>query len=180
MLNTLSYGLLGLLASESCSGYDLMLRIQPFWQAKHSQIYPLLNKLEREGYVQYVRIEQKDKPAKKVYSLMEQGKQAVLDWLGEPPAEQMTRDELSLKAKCIWMIDRDLTIPLFLTRKHQLETKIAFYEKLLQCIPEEERHVRSKKFGCYILLHRAISLAKAQIEWCCWVVQMLEEEDSAS
>jgi DNA-binding PadR family transcriptional regulator len=155
-----------------------MLRIQPYWQAKHSQIYPLLNKLEREGYVQYVRIEQKDKPAKKVYSLMEQGKQAVLDWLGEPPAEQLTRDELSLKAKCIWMIDRDLTIPLFLTRKKQLETKIAYYEKLLQCISEEERHTRSKKFGCYILLYRAISLAKAQIEWCCWVIRMLEKEDS--
>lgn len=97
MLNTLSYGLLGLLASDSCSGYDLMLRIQPFWPAKHSQIYPLLAKLEREGLVQFVRIEQRDKPDKKVYSITEQGKSVVLDWLGEPPAEQMTRDELSLK-----------------------------------------------------------------------------------
>ena len=180
MLNTLSYGLLGLLASESCSGYDLMLRIQPFWQAKHSQIYPLLAKLEREGFVQYVRIEQRDKPDKKVYSLTEKGTEAVLEWLGEPPAEQSSRDELSLKTKCIWMTQRDISIPLFLTRLKQLETRTAYYEKLLQRIPEEERHVRSKHFGDYVLLHRAISLAAAQIEWCRWVVNMLEQEEELS
>ncbi|MCE5169450.1 PadR family transcriptional regulator [Paenibacillus profundus] len=180
MLNTLSYGLLGLLASESCSGYDLMLRIQPFWQAKHSQIYPLLAKLEREGFVQYVRIEQRDKPDKKVYSLTEKGTEAVLEWLGEPPAEQSSRDELSLKTKCIWMTQRDISIPLFLTRLKQLETRTAYYEKLLQRIPEEERHVHSKHFGDYVLLHRAISLAGAQIEWCRWVVNMLEQEEELS
>ncbi|EPY04300.1 PadR-like family transcriptional regulator [Paenibacillus alvei TS-15] len=180
MLNTLSYGLLGLLASDSCSGYDLMLRIQPFWPAKHSQIYPLLAKLEREGLVQFVRIEQRDKPDKKVYSITEQGKSVVLDWLGEPPAEQMTRDELSLKTKCIWMTEKEITIPLFLTRMKQLETKTAYFEKLLDRISEEDRHIRSKHFGDYILLHRAISLAAAQIEWCRWVVQMLEQEDSDS
>ncbi|UHA73048.1 PadR family transcriptional regulator [Paenibacillus sp. 481] len=180
MLNTLSYGLLGLLASESCSGYDLMLRIQPFWQAKHSQIYPLLAKLEREGYVHFVRIEQRDKPDKKVYSLTERGKQAVIEWVGEPPAEHTFRDELSLKAKCIWMTDREIVIPLFLTRLKQLEAKNAYYEKLLSRIPEAERHVRSPQFGDYILLHRALSLANAQIEWCNWVVNMLETEIAAS
>ena len=177
MLNTLSYGLLGLLARESCSGYDLMLRIQPFWQAKHSQIYPLLAKLEREGYVQYVRIEQRDKPDKKVYSLTDLGRTAVLDWLEEPPAEQATRDELSLKAHCIWMSDVNVIIPLFLTRMKQLETKLAYYESLLTRIPESERHIKSIQFGDYILLNRGISLAKAQMEWCKWVVQMLESSD---
>ncbi|MCY9756232.1 PadR family transcriptional regulator [Paenibacillus alvei] len=176
MLNTLSYGLLGLLASDSYSGYDLMLRIQPFWPAKHSQIYLLLAKLEREGLVQFVRIEQRDKPDKKVYSITEQGKSVVLDWLGEPPAEQTTRDELSLKTKCIWMAEKEITIPLFLTRMKQLETKTAYFEKLLDRVPEKERHIRSKHFGDYILLHRAISLAAAQIEWCRWVVQMLEHD----
>ncbi|MGZ9584124.1 PadR family transcriptional regulator [Paenibacillus marinisediminis] len=175
MLNTLSYGLLGLLARESYSGYDLMLRIQPFWQAKHSQIYPLLAKLEREGYVQFVRIEQRDKPDKKVYSLTDVGRQAVLDWLEEPPAEQATRDELSLKAHCIWMTGVNVVIPLFLTRKKQLETKIAYYESLLSRIPENERRVKSVHFGDYILLNKALSLANVQVEWCQWVVQMLED-----
>ncbi|WP_028546703.1 PadR family transcriptional regulator [Paenibacillus taiwanensis] len=174
MLNTLSYGLLGLLARESCSGYDLMLRIQPFWQAKHSQIYPLLAKLEREGFVQFVRIEQRDKPDKKVYSITDSGRKAVMDWLGEAPAEAATRDELSLKAQCIWMTDRNIAIPLFLTRLKQLDTKIAYYEKLLSRIPENERHAHSLHFGDYILLNRAITLAEAQIKWCRWVVSMLE------
>lgn len=178
MLNTLSYGLLGLLARQPYSGYDLMLRIQPFWQAKHSQIYPLLAKLEREGYVQYVRIEQRDKPDKKVYSLTDLGRQTILDWLEDPPAEQATRDELSLKAHCIWMSDANVIIPLFLTRLKQLDTKLAYYESLLTRIPDTEKHVKSVYFGDYILLNRAISLAKAQMEWCRWVVQMLEDSDT--
>lgn len=78
------------------------------------------------------------------------------------------------------MTEKEITIPLFLTRMKQLETKTAYFEKLLDRISEEDRHIRSKHFGDYILLHRAISLAAAQIEWCRWVVQMLEQEDSDS
>lgn len=175
MLNTLSYGLLGLLTSESMSGYDLMLRIQPFWQAKHSQIYPLLAKLEKSGYVQYERIEQRDKPDKKVYTITEKGRTAVMTWLGEPPTEATTRDELSLKSQCIWLADKELVIPLFLTRRKQLDTKMAYYEKLLSRISENEQHVHSPKFGDYILLNRAISVAEAHMKWCNWVVSMLEQ-----
>ncbi|MDG0809159.1 PadR family transcriptional regulator [Cohnella rhizosphaerae] len=42
-----------------------MLRIQPFWPAKHSQIYPLLAKLEQEDYISVELVPQRDKPDKK-------------------------------------------------------------------------------------------------------------------
>lgn len=80
-LNTLAYGLLGLVARTPSSGYDLMLQLQPFWQAKHSQIYPLLAKMEQEGYLEFTRVPQTDRPDKKVYSITEKGRTALREWL---------------------------------------------------------------------------------------------------
>ena len=67
-MNILSYGLLGLLTREESSGYDLMLKIQPHWQAKHSQIYPLLSKMENDELLSSRWVQQSDKPDKNVCS----------------------------------------------------------------------------------------------------------------
>lgn len=68
-MNILSYGLLGLLTREESSGYDLMLKIQPHWQAKHSQIYPLLSKMENDELLASRWVQQSDKPDKKCMQL---------------------------------------------------------------------------------------------------------------
>ena len=58
----LAYALLGMLARKPCSGYELMKLLKLFWQAQHSQIYPLLAKLEKEGLVD-VRADRPDRQA---------------------------------------------------------------------------------------------------------------------
>ena len=51
--NTLRYILLGLLSKKKMTGYELNQsfknEIGEFWQAKHSQIYPELAKMEEEA-----------------------------------------------------------------------------------------------------------------------------------
>ena len=51
--NRLQYIILGLLNIESKTGYDLTKAfdsdIGEFWSANHSQIYPLLKKMEQEN-----------------------------------------------------------------------------------------------------------------------------------
>ncbi|WP_279579818.1 PadR family transcriptional regulator [Fodinicola feengrottensis] len=56
---SLRYALLGLLADEPASGYDLArtfeISLQRWaWHARHSQIYPELNKLADEGLIDVV------------------------------------------------------------------------------------------------------------------------------
>jgi PadR family transcriptional regulator AphA len=97
-MNTLSFGLLCILATDNYTGYELMLKIQPFWQAKHSQIYPLLAALEKDGLVQYEEVVQSDKPDKKIYSITEKGQSELKQWIAQPSAEPVTRDEMLLKA----------------------------------------------------------------------------------
>jgi len=97
-MNTLSYGLLALLARNNSSGYDLMLKIQPFWQAKHSQIYPLLSRMEEQHLLSAEWIQQTDKPDKKIYAITPLGEQRLKEWMQLPAGEPVSRDELVLKA----------------------------------------------------------------------------------
>ncbi|MET3288985.1 UNVERIFIED_CONTAM: PadR family transcriptional regulator AphA [Brevibacillus sp. OAP136] len=182
-MNTLSYGLLGLLARKSCSGYDLMLQLQPFWQAKHSQIYPLLANLEGEGYLQYTRVEQTEKPDKKMYTITQKGRDALQAWLAEPASAPITRDELFLKTYCLWLTDAQAAIALFSHRISEYEGKLATYQDMLADLKAKHGNTvedfSSPFFGDFVLLHRAVRSSKDQLEWCQWVIGLLHNSKSS-
>ncbi|WP_028551831.1 PadR family transcriptional regulator [Paenibacillus sp. UNC451MF] len=184
-MNTLSYGLLALLSQGPCTGYELMLQIQPVWQAKHSQIYPLLAKMEQNGLIHFVAVPQKEKPDKKVYSITELGIAELQRWIPESTSEPVKRDELLLKLYGIWLAEPDKTKSLFEERlqifSKKKEKMKGFLEELSQRNLKDggNQSFRSASFGKYILLKRAMDNAQMEIEWCKWVIQMLDEEGSS-
>jgi DNA-binding PadR family transcriptional regulator len=177
-MNTLSFGLLSILVTNNYTGYDLMLKIQPFWQAKHSQIYPLLAFLEKEGLVQYEEVAQSDKPDKKIYSITEKGRNEVKLWIAEPTAEPVLRDELMLKVFCISIVDSDTIQTLFKERQSCYMEKLTKYKKYYDDLNRrmsegnEEINIQSPKFGFYIILKKAIMNAENNLEWCRWVMEL--------
>lgn len=182
-MNTLSYGLLSLLSQTAFSGYDLMLRIQPFWPAKHSQIYPLLSQLEKDEYVRYELIAQSDKPDKKVYSLTEKGTAALQQWLTEPAADPVMRDELLLKTFCLSLVDAQTARNLFTNRLEYYERKLQIYQdkmvnilQLAGLAKDESPPFNSPFFGLYVLVQRAINSVRTSKEWCEWVLKQIPSE----
>lgn len=181
-MNTLSYGLLALLAQGPCTGYELMLQIQPVWQAKHSQIYPLLSKLEHNGFVRFVAVPQKEKPDKKVYSITDRGVDALQQWIPNVTSEPVKRDEMLLKTYCIWLADPSKTERLFEERLERYGKKLVKFNASLAELKKESEGqdeplgIRSPSFGKYILLRRAIDHAHMEAEWCRWVLQLLKGE----
>lgn len=180
-MNILSHGLLSLLSQSPLSGYDLMLRIQPFWPAKHSQIYPLLSQLEKDAYVQYELITQSDKPDKKVYSLTDTGMQALQQWLCEPAADPVMRDELLLKTLCLSLVDVNIARELFINRLEYYELKAQIYDDKIAKLQQmtgiglgESPTFSSPSFGPYVLLQKAIISVRTNKEWCEWVLKLLE------
>lgn len=178
-MNTLAYGLLGLVARTPSSGYDLMLQLQPYWQAKHSQIYPLLAKLEQDGYMQFTRVHQTDRPDKKVYSITEKGEIALKWWLAEPTAEPVTRDELVLKAYCLPFTDDKTARAMFLERIEHCREQLHMYEDVMQEMeqqseghPDDPTH---PSFGDYILLSWGRRRMLEDISWCEWVLELLKK-----
>jgi PadR family transcriptional regulator AphA len=93
--------LLGLLAIEPMSGYDLGLTIRGsighFWNESYGQIYPNLKKLAGGGFVNCKTERQKGKPDRRIYSVTEKGRARLTEWLTVPPQPEIPRNELLLK-----------------------------------------------------------------------------------
>jgi PadR family transcriptional regulator AphA len=93
--------LLGLLAIEPMSGYDLGLTIRAsighFWNESYGQIYPNLRKLAGGRFVTCKTERQKGKPDRRIYSITEKGRERLTEWLTVPPQPEIPRNELLLK-----------------------------------------------------------------------------------
>jgi PadR family transcriptional regulator AphA len=93
--------LLGLLAIEPMSGYDLGLNIRAsvghIWNESYGQIYPNLKKLAADGCVTPKMERQKGKPDRRIYSMTKKGRERLQKWLAVPPQPEIARNELLLK-----------------------------------------------------------------------------------
>jgi DNA-binding PadR family transcriptional regulator len=79
-----------------------------FIEASFGSIYPALAKLEDEGLVTSRTEQQDGKPAKKVYSITNAGREAFAHQLSEPLAEDMFRSPFLLFARFAHILPRDL------------------------------------------------------------------------
>ncbi|WP_319531421.1 PadR family transcriptional regulator [uncultured Cohaesibacter sp.] len=67
-----------------------------FVEASYGSIYPALNRLEHEGLVTCRHEAQDGKPARKVYSITDSGRKALLSEMLEPHKEDIFRSEFLL------------------------------------------------------------------------------------
>lgn len=181
-IQTLGYALLGLLARESASGYDLLRQMQApvgyFWQAQHSQIYPELARLEAAGLITHERVEQQERPAKKVYSITEAGYAALQSWVTRNVGLPAKRDELTLRAYSLWLADPVQAIALFREHARSHHALRSIYEAKLERMQQEWGtalyQINHPQFGCFLALRRGIGSEREYAEWCDWVADMLE------
>ena len=79
------YALLGFLAQQPAHGYDLHLRLVSelgqVWHASQSQVYNILSRLERQGFVAATLQEQDKLPARRCFQLTQAGQQRFEQWL---------------------------------------------------------------------------------------------------
>jgi DNA-binding PadR family transcriptional regulator len=101
-MQTVKYGLLGLLAKEPRHGYELKSSFEQLlgetWPLNIGQVYSTLGRLERDGLVAGEVVAQDPLPDRKVYSITQAGRDDLAAWLDEPAeAPVRIRDELFLK-----------------------------------------------------------------------------------
>ncbi len=99
--NTTRFILLGLLSHADMSGYDMKKRmdvtVSHFWNVGFGQIYPTLKELNSEGLVEKKEYSSSKGPNRMVYSITEQGRESLSNWLMLPEEKEYTRYELLLK-----------------------------------------------------------------------------------
>ena len=95
---SLRHAVLGLLAMEPGSGYELSRRfdrsLTHAWPAGHSQIYPELARLEDAGLVEVVATGARNR---KTYGLTPDGHDELRHWLLEVEPQRKPRDEMLLR-----------------------------------------------------------------------------------
>ncbi len=95
---SLRYAVLGLLARRPSTGYELTQTfdrsLRSSWQARHSQIYPELAKLEAAGLVEVVGHGAR---RSKTYAITEAGRAELRPWLVEAEPDRSQRSESGLR-----------------------------------------------------------------------------------
>ena len=93
---SLRHGILGLLSKWDATGYDIKKEFDDFmgifWHSHLSQIYPELNRLEKEKLVESKLVPQEGKPDRKLYSITVNGVDELSKWLHIHPETPKVKD----------------------------------------------------------------------------------------
>ncbi|TMQ91589.1 PadR family transcriptional regulator [Actinomadura soli] len=96
------HALLATLTAQPMTGYELVKYFDGsfayVWSAPHSQIYPELRRMERDGLVGVEVVPRGERAEKRVYSINEAGLAELQRWEREPTPYQSERDPYRLKA----------------------------------------------------------------------------------
>jgi DNA-binding PadR family transcriptional regulator len=180
---SLEHALLGLLAEGEASGYELTkifeLSMSHYWHAGHSQIYPLLDKMEKQGLITFEHVVQKDKPNKKVYRITPKGKEILLAWLQTPAPVPRFKNEMLLKARFFGNLPDDEAAALLRAHKRAHQATLEEYLKMeATYFPDGIRSpaaVRRGPYG-YFTLRRGILYEQDELRWCRWALSELRKK----
>jgi DNA-binding PadR family transcriptional regulator len=114
---SLKHAILGFLTMRPFSGYEMTKlineSINAFWSATQSQVYQTLKQLKNQGLVRMERVQQENRPDKKVYEITDKGKEELLDWLTTPQGLPTFRIPLLVQITFSYHLENDQILALF-------------------------------------------------------------------
>ncbi len=124
---------LAILNKADATGYEIRklsteAEYSYFVDASFGSIYPALNKLERDGMVTCRMKVQKGKPARKIYSITDQGREEFVEALKIPPQKDLFKSEFLLLAMNARLMSRDTMKIAIEKRLGQLREELAIIE----------------------------------------------------
>jgi DNA-binding PadR family transcriptional regulator len=182
-MTPLEYKLLGLLARQPMSGYDLASflkqRFVPFGPISHTQIYPALAGLEQKGLVRYHIVDQQAvRPNKKVYELTEEGRDTLRQWVESPTPLSFFYGDFFLKAYSLWLANPERMIERFREQAQLHQEQLAFYEQVLESkqLAISDEPEKDDALGLMeVLFQYVLGYEHNYLAWCQATIQYLEQ-----
>ena len=120
---------LGVMSLGAASGYEIKKAFEEdglnhIYHTSYGSIYPALNALTEEGLAECEELAQEKRPDKKVYSITEAGRVALLKALSAPPAEDKFRSDFLFIMFFAHLLPQQHVAEL-------IDQRIAWYEKNL-------------------------------------------------
>lgn len=178
--NRTKFTVLGMLALQDLSGYEIIKLIQTstehFWSESVGQIYPALAQCVTEGLALcHDELASKSTRGKKIYSITPAGRKVLTEWLKKTPKNASVRNELLLKLFFGHNTDTKDTIYHVRHRQKEIESTLVSYEamkKELIDIHHDSPHLNY----WLITLNYGITLSEAELSWCVNTLKSLENE----
>lgn len=175
--NRTRYTVLGMLAIDNLSGYEIIKIIKSstnhFWSESEGQIYPTLAKCVEDGLATCKELTaEKSGRAKKIYSITAKGKKELTTWLKKECNPSLVRNELLLKLFFGKNISVEDNIDHIKHHQKQIESELILYKKIRADILFE--HKKSPHLIYWVMtLDYGIEISKAELIWCNKVLKSL-------
>ena len=175
------YAMLAALAHRPRSGYDLNkwfdTSASHFCTAGYSSVYPALAMFERGGMVVHETVPGDRGPERKVYSVTDEGREALLRWAAEPATGPEVRDEQLVKALSYGMLPGGMARGLLEGARERHQEKLAYYEGLMRGLEDSRGRgeISGEAYvGTKLTLMRGIGAEESYVRWCDEAAGLLE------
>ena len=179
MSMSVKYAILGILSDQECHVYELSdafnQRVGDFWNLAHGQIYSTLDRLEREGLVEWREQPQESWPGRKIYRMESwpgrriyritpKGRDQLRHWLAQPVGKaRALRDELFIKLLFLDSANPELILTLI---SEQKRVYLSHLQQLARRKYElTQRPDCSSALVTKLLIDAALFHAEADIRW---------------
>lgn len=173
------FAVLGILTLGPHTGYDIKQHMEKstsyFWNENYGQIYPSLAELLKRKDITVDVKRQKGKPDKKVYSITEQGKLTLSDWLSQPMEHMvmLKKNELLLRVFFGSNAPPEAIIQHIREHKSKLEGSLHIFEELENWLRNEQSEDQNYKYWL-ITINYGKSQFRSLIHWCDESIEILK------
>jgi len=182
---SLRHGMLGLINLTPMTGYEIDREfkesLQYIWQAKSSQIYSELDSMEKRGWLTSERVMQDEKPNRRVYSITENGKAELLEWLSKPEADVKTaltgKNAFLFRVLLAGSLSKEQSLALLRSFRDVCITRKTTQEEIRSVISEDEAKYDEKQilFFELVAMHGEM-MNKTRLEWIEKAINIVEKE----
>jgi DNA-binding PadR family transcriptional regulator len=174
----LEHAILVSLREQPASGLELAHRFDRsigfFWSATHQQIYRVLGRMEADGWVRSVAVEQHGRPDKKVYKVTSTGRAELATWLTLPMPMEKFRSELAVRLRGASYGDRQAVLETVREQLADHATRLAHYEEMAARDFPDPTVLSGHDLDVYLVLRGGIRLERF---WVDWLTEYLDAHD---
>lgn len=172
---SIEHSILAVLSFRPSSGYDIKNEFEHkaaglYWGLSYGSLYPKLNKLEKDGFIETVETDSEGR-RRKLYELTGKGWLELENWLAQTPAPPSIKDELFMKMAA-WHKEMDLS-----TLSGHLKIRKTESKELLSYINQWKENKTSfiNSVGMLAIRYAELKL-EAELQWLEEAISAIEQD----